>query len=69
VTEDQNEEFLEEVSKKKIMVVLTYFKKEKSPSIDGWIIEFFLGFYEMPGEDLPRVIEEVKGTSRMIESF
>lgn len=37
---------------------LKWFKKDKSPGLDGWPMEFYLDFLELLGEDLLAVIEE-----------
>jgi hypothetical protein len=39
--------------------VLTSFKKDKIPGPNGWIVELFLGFFGMLGDDLLRVVEEM----------
>lgn len=44
VTKEQNVNLLEGVSKEALRLVLPSFKKDKSPNLDGWTIEFFLGF-------------------------
>ena len=38
--------------------VLAMFKRDKSPSLDGWIVEFFTTFIYLVGEDLVEMIEE-----------
>jgi hypothetical protein len=34
------------------------FQKHKSPGPDSWSIEFYLGFFELIGKDILKVIEE-----------
>jgi len=38
--------------------VLHSFQKNNSPYPNRWMMEFFLGFYEILGNDLLRVIED-----------
>ena len=38
--------------------VIHSFQKNKSPGPDGWTIEFYMGFFELVGEDLLEVVEE-----------
>jgi len=38
--------------------ILRSFKKEKILGLDGYMVEFYLGFYEFSEKDLLRVIEE-----------
>ena len=37
---------------------MSSFKKKKSPSVNGWIVEIYLGFYELVEEYLLRIVEE-----------
>jgi len=57
VSEDDNVNLMEELSKEEIQEVLQTFKKDKIPNSDKWHVEFFLGFYELLEEDPLRVIE------------
>lgn len=41
-----------------IRTVLNHFEKEKSPSLDGWTIEFFIHFFDLFGLELLRVVED-----------
>jgi len=58
VGEDDNRMLMGEVSEMELSVVLHSFQKDKSPGPDGWPIEFFLGFFELIGGDLLKVVEE-----------
>jgi hypothetical protein len=49
---------MEEVSEKELLEVLQSFQKGKSPGPDGWPIEFYLGFYDLLGSDILKVVEE-----------
>lgn len=39
---------------------LKWLKKDKSPSPDGWSIEFYLDFFDVIGNDLLKVIEDCR---------
>jgi len=43
---------MEEIEEEELGRVLHSFQKDKISSLDGWPIEFYLGFYEMLGNDL-----------------
>jgi len=58
VNEEENMALMEEVTKVELQEVLYSFQKNKSPSLDGWTMEFFLGFYELIGKELLQVVEE-----------
>ena len=45
------------VSLKEIEDIFKKFSKSKSPSPDGWTVEFFLGFFYLPGGDLLAAVE------------
>lgn len=42
----------------KLEVVLKWFENDKSPSPDGWPMEFYLAFFDLIGHDLLKVIDE-----------
>jgi hypothetical protein len=55
-----------EVNKEESKVMLTSFQKLKSPSLNGWTMEFLLGFYEMMEEDIFRVVEESRNSGKLL---
>eukprot|EP00253_Pinus_taeda_P033192 PITA_33192 len=56
--EDEAEELYAPVTTGELESTLKWFKKEKSPGLDGWTIEFYLSFYDLLGQDLLQVVEE-----------
>jgi hypothetical protein len=38
--------------------VLSMFKLDKSPGLDGWTIDFFIQFFDLAGGDLLEMVEE-----------
>jgi len=48
---------------------LNWFKKDKSPGPDGWIIEFYLAFYDIIGQDLLKVVDDYRISGRMYEAI
>ena len=49
---------MKEITITKLLTTLKTFQKDKSPGPDGWPIEFYLGFYDLFGRDLLKVVEE-----------
>jgi hypothetical protein len=43
---------LEEIYKDELLLVMSTFQKDKSPSLDGWTIEFYLTFFDLLGDNL-----------------
>lgn len=43
---------------KELQKVLSKFKVDKSPGLDGWTVEFFKDFFDIVGEDLLEMVEE-----------
>jgi len=42
----------EDVSKNALLIVISSFKKDKSHGVDGWIVDFYLGFLDLSNGDL-----------------
>jgi hypothetical protein len=49
--------------------VLHSFKKYKSPSLDGWTMEFFTIFFDLVGNDLLDIVEESRTKGWVINSI
>ena len=47
-------------SKEEILEVLKGFTKEKSPGPDGWSVEFYLHYFDLVGQDLCDMVEEMR---------
>jgi hypothetical protein len=58
-----------EVNEQELKETLHSFQKDKSPGLDGWSIEFYIGFYELPGADLLHIVEETKWNGMMHAPF
>ncbi|KAH9294276.1 hypothetical protein KI387_040518, partial [Taxus chinensis] len=58
VSEEDNQQLYEVVSQDELSTVLTSFQKARSLGPNGWTIDFFLGFFDMLGDDLLNVVEE-----------
>jgi hypothetical protein len=68
VLEEDNERLMEKVSKGDLEEILYSFKKDKSLGLNGWLVEFFIGFQEII-EDLKRVVEDSRVNGRMLATF
>lgn len=62
---EENAELMDEVSMDELKTTLHSFQKDKSPGPDGWTIELFLGFFDVMGEDLLKVVEESRRSGRI----
>jgi len=51
---------MEEVSEKELLEVLQSFQKGKISGPNGCSIEFYLGFYDLLGNDVLKVVEETR---------
>ena len=49
---------MKEVSALELLATLQPFQRYKSPSLDGWTVEFYIGFYDFLGGDLLKVVQE-----------
>jgi hypothetical protein len=60
VNEEDNVQMMKEISFEELMFVMNSFQKEKILGPDKWPIEFFNDFFDVIGEDLMCMIEEVR---------
>ena len=63
--EEDNHLLMSEIIEKELLEVLHSFQKDKSPCLDGWTIEFFLGCYEIIGTDLLKMVEDTRISGRI----
>lgn len=49
---EENEILFEVITKEELLKILNTFQKDKSVDPDGWLVEFYLDFFEQVGEDL-----------------
>ena len=52
-----------------ILAVLKGFSKDKSPETDGWMVEFFLSFFDLVGDDLLEAVEESRRSGTVNRSL
>jgi len=67
VEKEEHFSLMMEVSEKELLEVLDSFQKGKSPGSDGWLIEFYLGFYDLLGSDILKVVEESRKNGHIHE--
>jgi hypothetical protein len=65
VDEEDNRMLMEKVTEEELKEVIRSFQKDKSPGPDDWTIEFFLGFYDLLGQDLLKMVEDIRITGRI----
>ena len=61
--------FIENVLMSEIEDALRSFKKDKSPSPDGWPVEFFLLFFDLLGRNLLKAVECSRMSGRITPSL
>ena len=64
-----NEDLYRVVFLEELLVVLNTFKKDRSPGLNGWPVEFYLDFFEFLREYILRVVEEVMLLGKVLGSF
>jgi hypothetical protein len=65
VDEENNQNIFAEVTKTKLRDTMQRFQKDKILGLDGWTIEFYLGFFNLIGKDIVKVIEESRLNGRI----
>jgi hypothetical protein len=69
VTEDEVIILEKSCIREEILEVLKGFTKDKSLGPDGWIVEFFLHFFELVGQDFLDVVEETRLKGEVIKQI
>jgi hypothetical protein len=65
VDEENNQNLFAEVTESELKDTMQSFQKDKSPGPDGWNIEFYLGFFDLLGKDILKVVEESRLNGRI----
>ena len=58
VEDEDNRTLMEEVTEEEVKEVLHSFQKDKIPGLDGWSMDFFVGLFDLIGNDILKVVEE-----------
>jgi hypothetical protein len=69
VGEEENERMYRAVTREELICFLNSYKKYRSPGPYGWTMEFYIEFFDLLGEDLLRVVEEVTIFGRVLIYF
>lgn len=67
--EEDKARMFESVAKEELLTILKMFQKDKSPNPDRWTIEFFIGFFDLFGDYLLRVVKEIIIFGKVPENF
>lgn len=59
------EDLTQPITLEELEGTVKWFKKDKNPGSDGWLVEFYLAFLELLGQDLLAVIEESRLTGHI----
>jgi hypothetical protein len=57
------------VTLEELKEALSLFKKDKSPSPDGWTVEFFIHFFDLVSEDLSVMVDESRSRGHITRSL
>lgn len=69
IDEEGNDILMSPVFKDEVEAILKSMQKEKSSGPDGWMVEFFLHFFDALGEDLTAVVEESRVSGLVYQPF
>ena len=67
--QEEGRELTKEVIIGKLEATLKWIKKDKSPGLDRWSIDFYLAFFETLGVDLLKVNEHSRINGEILEYF
>ena len=66
---EANKELTKEITIGELEATIKWFKRDKSPGSNGWLIKFYSAFFKTLGEDLLKVIEHTRTSGKILESF
>ena len=69
IIEEMNGELTKDIVEEEIKQVLHSFQKGKSPGPDGFMLEFFLGFYDLIKKDILAVVQESRKSRKVLGSM
>eukprot|EP00253_Pinus_taeda_P033090 PITA_33090 len=65
VLQEDSDELTKEVTMKELEATIKWFKKDRSPGPDRWIIESYIAFLDLLGNDLLNIIEHCRRNGRI----
>ena len=66
VSDEMNEELTKEISEEEIRHTLHSFQKGKISGLDGFTVEFYLGFYDLIKKDILEVVRESQESGKFM---
>jgi len=69
IDQEGNAHIMAKVSKEELLGVLHSFQKDKSLSPDGFPVEFYLGCFDILGNDLLRVVDYSRTSGQTLVAF
>lgn len=69
VDQEASRELTKEITIGEVEATIKWFKRDKSPGLDDWLIEFYQVFLKPWGEDLLKVIEHSRSSGNILESL
>ena len=61
-----NAELTKEITEEEVNLILHSFQKGKSLGLDGFTLEFFLGFYDLLKKDILEVVKESQNSRKVL---
>lgn len=68
VDDEGNYDLYDKITRVDIFSILSLFKMDKSLGLDGWCVEFFERFFDLIGDDLLWVVEEILQNGKIMSS-
>ena len=69
VTQDQNITLKRKIERMQVEEAIFQMEKGKAPGPDGFTIDFFQNYWDLVKEELWEVVEESRGTKRVLKAF
>ena len=66
ILQEMNEEITKEISEEEVNHLLHSFQKGESTGLDGFTLEFYLGFYDCIKEDILKLVKESQKSRKVL---
>jgi hypothetical protein len=69
INNEVNRDLYRDITKEEFQAVISNFRKDKSLGPDGWKTKLFEDYFDIVGDDLLQIVEEVRTLGNLLHSI